>query len=74
MLPHRHLIASLVALEVHISGSDRPVRWCRAEEPAYQHLMSCFHPELLFGQNWPGLEGLIDAANYAQNQGLTLVL
>jgi len=30
--------------------------------------------ELLFGQNWLGLEGLIDAAYYAQNQELTLVV
>jgi hypothetical protein len=30
--------------------------------------------ELVFGQNWLGLDGLIDAANHAQNQRLTLVV
>jgi hypothetical protein len=31
-------------------------------------------PELAFGQNWPGPDGLIDSAYHAQNQRLTLVV
>jgi hypothetical protein len=31
-------------------------------------------PELVFGQNWPGLDGLIDSVYHAQNQRLTLLV